>query len=270
MQQAISAKAVKDFAGWIDVHTHINMFELDPEAAFREARAQGVERMITIGTGHDDLAKVMEYVEKYQPLVYGTLGFHPHDAKTYNQEGEDFIVKNAAHPGIVAIGEIGLDYHYNHSPHDVQRQVFRRQLEIAEQAKLPIEIHTRDAEVDTADILAEFKGKVRGLFHCFTSSMSLAKKGLDLGYNISISGVVTFKKSEALRDVVKYVPLERLHLETDAPFLTPEPFRGKKNHPALLVHTAKVVADLKNVSLDELAVQTRKNALDLFDKLKWQ
>lgn len=255
---------------WIDVHTHINMFDLSPEAAFAEAKAQGIERMITIGTGHDDLQKVVDYVNQYYPMVHGTLGFHPHDAKTYNEEGENFILKHASLPGIVAIGEIGLDYHYEHSPRDIQKNVFRRQLEIAEQCQLPVEIHTREAEEDTVEILNEFKGRVTGLFHCFTSSLDLAKKGLDLGFNISISGVVTFKKSEALRDVVRYVPLDRLHLETDAPFLTPEPFRGKKNHPALMVHTAKVVAELKNVSLEELAACTRENALKMFPKLKWQ
>lgn len=255
---------------WIDVHTHINMLELNPEEALREATTAGLERMITIGTGHDDLGKVVDYCQKYGPTVVGTLGFHPHDAKTYNQEGEDFILKHADDPGIVGIGEIGLDYFYEHSPREEQQKVFRRQLEIAAEKKLPIEIHTREAEEDTATILQEFKGNVRGLFHCFTSSLDLAKKGLDLGYNISISGVVTFKKSEALRDVVRYVPLDRLHLETDAPFLTPEPFRGKKNHPALMVHTAKFVAELKKVPLEELAEQTRKNALQLFTKLQWQ
>lgn len=254
---------------WIDVHTHINMIDFDAPEVLRLAREAGVERMITIGTGHDDLQKVIDACERLAPIVYGTLGFHPHDAKTFDQAGENFIRKNANHPRIVAIGEIGLDYHYNHSEAQVQRDVFARQIEMAIEYNLPIEIHTREAEADTYEILSRYKGRVKGLFHCFTSSMDLAKKGLDLGFNISISGVVTFKKSEALREVVKMVPLDRLHLETDAPFLTPEPFRGKKNHPALMVHTAQVVADLKNVSLRELADQTNANAKKLFQKIEW-
>ena len=254
---------------WIDVHTHINMIEFDAPEVLRLAREAGVERMITIGTGHDDLDKVLKAAEELAPVVYCTLGFHPHDAKTYNEAGEKMILENARKPRVVAIGEIGLDYYYNHSEHDVQKNVFRRQLEIAEEFGLPVEIHTREAEDDTYQILNEFRGRVTGLFHCFTSSMELAKKGLDLGFNISISGVVTFKKSEALREVVKMVPLDRLHLETDAPFLTPEPFRGKKNHPALMVNTAQVVADLKNVSLEKLSEQTNSNAKKLFTKIEW-
>lgn len=255
---------------WIDVHTHINMLELNMDEALKEARANGVERMITIGTGHDDLEKVIQYSRENAPEVYGTLGFHPHDAKTYDQAGEDIIQKGAKEPRIIGIGEIGLDYYYSHSEHEVQKTVFRRQMEIAQENDLPIEIHTRDAEDDTIEVLQAFKGKVRGLFHCFTGTMDLAKRGLDLGYNISISGVVTFKTADALREVVKYVPLDRLHLETDAPFLTPVPFRGTKNHPALMVHTAQVVADLKNVSLETLSEATRNNALGLFRKMEWQ
>lgn len=254
---------------WIDVHTHINMIEFDAPEVLRLAQEAGVERMITIATGHDDLEKVLKAADELSPVVWCTLGFHPHDAKTYDQAGADFIHKNALKKSVVGIGEIGLDYYYNHSEHSVQKKVFAEQLDLAVEFGLPIEIHTREAESDTSDILQAYKGRVRGLFHCFTSSMDLAKKALDLGFNISISGVVTFKKSEALRDVVKMVPLDRLHLETDAPFLTPEPFRGKKNHPALMVNTARIVADLKGVSLEELSQQTNINAKNLFTKLDW-
>ncbi|MEK6556435.1 MAG: TatD family hydrolase [Bdellovibrionota bacterium] len=254
---------------WIDVHTHINMIDFDAPEVLRLAREAGVERMITIGTGHDDLQKVVDACDRLAPIVYGTLGFHPHDAKTYDAAGEKFIRDHVKNPRIVGIGEIGLDYYYNHSDHDIQKKVFAQQLDMAAEYNLPIEIHTREAEADTYDILKAYKGKVRGLFHCFTSSMDLAMKGLDLGYNISISGVVTFKKSDALKEVVKAVPLDRLHIETDAPFLTPEPFRGRKNHPALMVHTAQVVADLKGVSLEALAEQTNKNAKNLFTKIEW-
>ena len=167
------------------------------------------------------------------------------------------------------LAEIGLDYYYSHSEHDVQREVFRKQMAIAAEFNLPIEIHTRDAEADTIEILKEFSGRVKGLFHCFTGTQWLADEGLALGYNISISGVVTFKSAEALRAVVKTVPLDRLHIETDAPFLAPVPNRGKKNEPALLVHTAQVVAELKGISVEELSRHTSENARRLFTKLKW-
>jgi TatD DNase family protein len=254
---------------WIDVHTHINMLEDTPEKVLEMAQESGVERMITIGTGHDDLATVMRMVELYAPLVYGTLGFHPHDAKTYDEAGEVFLRANLDHPRILAVGEIGLDYYYNHSDPEVQRKVFHQQIEIALEKNLPIEVHTRDAEQDTVEILSHYKGRLRGLFHCFTGTQWLAEKALDLGFNLSISGVVTFKNSEALRRVVEYTPIDRLHIETDAPFLTPVPFRGKKNTPAYLTHTAQAVAELKKVSLEELSEVLRSNALKMFPKLSW-
>lgn len=255
---------------WIDVHTHINMLEKDSELSIQSALDSGVERMLTIGTGHDDLPHVMSLVEKYKPHVFGTLGFHPHEAKTYNQEGESFLRANLSHPRIVAVGEIGLDYYYEHSPKDTQIEVFRKQMEVAQEFGLPVEIHSRDAEEDTIRVLSEFKGRVRGLLHCFTGTQWLADEGLKLGYNISFSGVVTFKSAEALREVAQSVPLDRMHIETDAPFLTPVPFRGKKNEPSMMVHTAQKLAELKGISLEELSAQTNKNALDLFKKLSWQ
>jgi TatD DNase family protein len=254
---------------WIDVHTHLNMLEADAEAVLAAAAKEGVERMITIGTGADDHAKVVAYTEKFSPVVCGALGYHPHDAKDYTPEAETYMRAHLNDAGIVAVGEIGLDYYYNHSPHDVQRDVFRRQMALAEEFKLPVEIHTRDAEADTVEILKEFKGRVKGLLHCFTGTQWLADEALAIDYNISISGVVTFKTAEALRAVVKTVPLDRLHIETDAPFLTPVPFRGKKNEPAFLVHTAQVVADLKGVTIEELARATGENARKLFPRLKW-
>jgi TatD DNase family protein len=254
---------------WIDVHTHLNMLEIETEAVLKAAAGSGVERMITIGTGFDDLPKIIDYVNRFQPVVYGTLGYHPHDAKDFNDDAEKFMRANLSNPRIVAVGEIGLDYFYNHSPHDVQRAVFRRQMDLAKEFGLPVEIHTRDAEKDTIDILKDYVGQVKGLMHCFTGTQWLADEALKLGYNISISGVVTFKNADSLRATVKTVPLDRLHIETDAPFLTPVPFRGKKNEPALMIHTAQVVADLKGVSIEELARQTSENALTLFRRLVW-
>lgn len=252
---------------WIDVHTHINMLEISPDEALAKAKEAGVQNMITIGTCPDDLPVVLNLAKSYFPKVACTLGIHPHEAELYTPDIEEFIRREAVRPEVVAIGETGLDYYYENSPRDIQPEVFRSQMRIAEDLKLPVEIHTRDAEPDTMQILREFKGRVRGLLHCFTGTWELAKVGLECGFHISISGVVTFKNAEPLREVVRKVPLDSLHVETDAPFLAPVPHRGKKNQPAFVTHTAQVVADLKGISVEELARHTRANARSLFPKL---
>jgi TatD DNase family protein len=254
---------------WIDVHTHLNMLEMTPDQALEAARSQSVGHMITIGTCPDDLPTVMQLAQKYFPQVGCTLGIHPHEAELYTPDVEKFIRAHAVQPEVVAIGETGLDYYYNNAPKEQQIHAFRAQLQIAQDVGLPVEIHTRDAEPDTMDVLKDFSGGKRGLLHCFTGTWEMAKCGLDHGYDISISGVVTFKNAQALRDVVKQVPLDRLHIETDAPFLAPVPHRGKKNQPAFVTHTAELVASLKGVSLDALAKQLRANAQGLFTKMKF-
>ncbi|MBY0555318.1 TatD family hydrolase [bacterium] len=253
---------------WIDVHCHLDRLEGGSELALKQAIDVGVSRIITIGTEPADLPIVIDLAEKFSPHVFCTIGVHPHDGVKYNDEVGEFLRKNASHPRVVAIGEIGLDYYYNQSPKEEQIYAFREQLKIAADTGLPVEIHTRDAEEDTIKILEEFKGQVKGIIHCFTGTGNLAQQALDLGYNISISGVVTFKNADDLRNTVKnIVPLDRLHVETDAPFLAPVPMRGKSNTSAYVVHTAQVVADLKNVSLQTLSEQTKKNAEKLFFKL---
>jgi len=254
---------------WIDVHAHLNMLEEGVEAAIENARQAGVHRIVTIGTEPQDHPLVLEIARKHFPRVYCTLGVHPHDGKVYTAAVGRYIEDNAADPCVVAIGEIGLDYHYNQSPKEEQIEAFRAQLSIAERTGLPVEIHTRDAEEDTIRLLNEFKGRVKGIIHCFTGTRWLAEQALDLGFNISISGVVTFKNADDLRATVKMLPLDRIHVETDAPFLAPIPMRGKKNTPAYVVHTAKFVAELKGVTLEELCEQTRKNALAMFPKIQW-
>lgn len=254
---------------WIDVHCHLNMLEEGVEEAIKNAKAAGVRKIITIGTEPNDLPLVLDLAHKYAPDVYCTLGIHPHDGKIYTKEVGEFIEANAQDPAVVAIGEIGLDYHYDSSPHDQQREAFRAQLAIAQRTGLPVEIHTRDAEEDTIHILKEFKGSVTGIIHCFTGTSWLAKEALDLGFNISISGVVTFKNADDLRETVRGLPLDRIHVETDAPFLAPIPMRGKKNTSAYVVHTAKFVADLKGVTVEQLAEQTKANALKMFPKVQW-
>ncbi len=253
---------------WIDVHCHLDRLEGGPEVALKQAMDAGVNRIITIGTEPADLPTVIALAEKFAPHVFCTIGVHPHDGVKYSVEVGEFLRKNASHPRVVAIGEIGLDYYYNQSPKEEQLVAFREQMKIAAEVGLPVEIHTRDAEEDTIKILQEYEGQVKGIIHCFTGTSSLAEAALKLGYNISISGVVTFKSAESLRTTVRdIVPLDRLHVETDAPFLAPIPMRGKSNTSAYMVHTAQVVADLKNVSLQTLSEQTKKNAEKLFFKL---
>ena len=253
---------------WVDIHTHLNMLEEGPEEACKKALASGVERLITIGTCPEDNPLVLELAKKFQPQVYCTLGIHPHDAKLYDENFETFLRSHLNDEVVVAVGEIGLDYYYEHSEREVQKSVFRKQLEIAKEFNMPVEIHTRDAEEDTIAILRDFKGSLNGVIHCFTGTQMLADEVLDLGLNISISGVVTFKKATELQEIVKNLPLNRIHVETDSPFLAPMPYRGKKNTPAFVVHVAEKVAELKGISIEELSKQTLKNTWKTFPKLK--
>ena len=250
---------------WTDVHTHLNMLDVPPAEVVEEAEQAGVTQMVTIGTEPSDWDKVIELSTQF-PQVGGALGVHPHSAKLYNDEVEEVLKKGLDNKNIIACGEIGLDYHYEYSEREKQKEVFYRQMVIAKEKQLPVEIHTRSAEEDTIEILKSFKGSVRGLLHCFSDTWFLAKAGLDLGFNISFSGIVTFKKAEELREVCKKVPLDRLHLETDAPYLAPVPNRGKQNKPAWVVHTAKQVAVLHQVSLKTLSEKTQNNYKDLFSQ----
>jgi len=252
---------------WTDMHAHLDKLEEGPEKAIEAALAQNVKRIVTIATDPDDLKTVLEYADKFSPHVYCTLGIHPHEGVTYTPEVRQFIKQNATHPRVIAIGEIGLDYYYEQSPKKEQLDAFRDQLELAKELGLPIEIHTRDAEPDTVNLLKEYEGKVKGIIHCFTGTQWLADQCLALGYNISISGIVTFKNAADLRKVVESIPLDRLHVETDSPFLAPVPMRGKQNTPSYVVHTAQFVADLKKISVADLCLQTNKNAEKMFPKL---
>ena len=255
-------------ATWIDVHTHLNFLKgVSPDEAISEAKAAGVSRFITIGTEPKDHPVVLDLATRYFPVVACTLGVHPHEGSVYDDTVEAFLNANVGRKEVVAVGEIGLDYYYNHSPHDEQKAAFRRQLELAARHRMPVEIHTRDAEADTIEILKEFKGRVGGIIHCFTGTMWLAREALDLGFDISFSGVVTFKNADELRAVARFVPLDRLHVETDAPFLSPVPMRGKSNVPAYVVHTGRAVAALRGIGEDELAAAAWANARRTFPKL---
>ncbi len=253
---------------WTDVHTHFHMLDIDIETALSHAQLAKVERFINIGTCPDDLQKVLSMTKKYYPKMTCALGIHPHHAKEYDQEVENFIKKTSAHQKeVIAIGEIGLDFYYEHSPRSIQNEVFIKQMQLAHDLKLPVEIHTREAESETKKVLKEFQGKVSGLLHCFTGSYDLAKYALDMGFNISISGVVTFKNSNELCNTVQRLPKDRIHIETDAPFLAPVPMRGKKNEPAFLIHTAQRVAELLKINTSELMKQTDQNTKRLFKLL---
>ena len=255
---------------WIDMHCHLDRLEGGPEYNLMLAKQNGIEKIITIGTEPDDLQIVLDLAQKYSPDVFCTIGVHPHEGVKYTEDIGKFLLQNGSRPEVVAIGEIGLDYYYDQSPRAEQVDAFEKQLHIAETLNLPVEIHTRDAEEDTVHILKKFKGRVNGLIHCFTGTEWLAQQVLDLGFNISISGVVTFKSADSLRAVVKdIIPLDRIHIETDAPFLAPIPLRGKSNTSAYMIHTARVVADLKNITEAELAIITKQNAKNLFKKLIW-
>lgn len=253
---------------WIDTHTHLNMLkEKSPAEAIELAKTEGIKRFINIGTHKGDHQIVLDLAEQFEE-VYCTLGVHPHEAETYT-EAKNFMLKNLNHPKVVAVGEIGLDFYYDNAPRELQLKVFREQMEIAEEYKLPVQIHTRDAEDETIEVLKDFEGRVKSLLHCFSSSRGLAEKGVEYGCHFSLSGILTFKTAIDLRkSIEEIIPLDRIHIETDAPYLSPTPKRGKENHSAFMMYTAKKVAELKGVSMDELKKITTENNLRLFPKLK--
>ena len=263
----MTPETTKNVLQWVDVHTHLNMLKTpSAEEAIHRAYSAGVRNLITIGTEPEDWPEVVRFTETYPASVKGALGLHPHSAKLYSDEVENQLIEGLKKKSIIACGEIGLDYHYEFSDRKIQRDVFRRQMVLAEQRQLPVEIHSRSAEEDTLTVLNEFKGKVLGLIHCFSGSLEMAYKALDKGFDISLSGIVTFKNAKELKEVCQKVPLDRLHLETDAPYLAPVPHRGRSNQPAWLIHTAEVVATLKGISLQQLSEQTLLNKEKLFGK----
>ncbi len=255
----------------IDSHCHLDFpdFADDLDAVVERARAAGVERMITIGTKVAKAAGVAAIAERYEDVFF-TVGTHPHEAA--GEGAEDFAAMRAfaQHPKCVGIGEAGLDYHYDNAPRDVARRVFRGQIALARELDLPLVIHARDADDDIAAILTQEMGQGRfsALLHCFTSSRALAETALALGLWISFSGVVTFKKSEGLRAIARDAPLERILVETDAPYLAPTPHRGRRNEPAFVVATAGVVAEARGLELEKLAAATRANTHAVFRKLQ--
>ena len=249
---------------FIDTHCHLDKLDSTPEEAVNEAKDAGVKRMLTISVDEPSLDFVSNAVQQF-PEVYGSVGFHPHDASAMSDSLENKIRQLAQEEDkLLAIGEIGLDNHYLYSPVEVQQQVFRQQLMLAEELKLPVVLHSREAEADTLKILTEIPVKSLGVAHSFTSSFEMARTLVEMGWYLGITGIVTFKNAEDLREVVRWLPLEKMLLETDSPFLTPVPFRGKPNKPAHIPVVATFIAELRDISLQELAEQTNENAQRLF------
>jgi len=253
----------------IDHHCHLDAPEFAGEldAVIDRAGAAGVAGMVTISTRIRRFAEVLAIAEAYAN-VFCSVGTHPHCAHEELDIPVDEIVRLARHPKVVAIGEAGLDYFYDNSPRAAQAQGFRTHITAARATQLPLVIHARDADDDVATILEEEtrKGPFPAVLHCFTGGMELARRGLDLGLYISFSGILTFKRSDALREVAASVPLDRLLVETDAPYLAPGKYRGKRNEPAYVVHTAAELARVKGVSAAEIARITTDNFLRLYNK----
>ncbi len=254
----------------IDSHCHLDFpdFASERDAVVERARAAGLKRMITVSTRTEAFGSISLIAETYED-VFCTVGTHPHHAHEEPDVSQDRLVALAGHPKCVGIGEAGLDYHYDITPRDIAARVFRTHIAAARQSGLPIAIHARDADADIAAILRDEMGKgaFAGVLHCFTSSAMLAETALSLGLYISFSGVLTFKNSRPLREIARAVPMDRMLVETDAPYLAPVPYRGKRNEPAFVAATAQALADVKGVSVQTIAAETSANALRLFSKM---
>ena len=257
----------------VDSHCHLDFPEFAPELdeVVARARGAGVGRMLTICTRLSKFDQVLAVAEKFDHM-FCSVGVHPHEAAHEANVALPRILELAKHPKVVGIGEAGLDYYYDKSPHDKQRDVFALHIEAARQSGLPLIVHSRDADEDTVRLLQDGAKKggpghpLRGVIHCFTSTQYLADAALEMGFFISLSGIVTFKNAEDLRKVAKTVPLDRLLVETDSPYLAPMPMRGKRNEPSFVKHTATYVANMLGIGFEELAQRTTENFDRLFDK----
>lgn len=248
----------------IDTHSHINMIEsISLEEVFMNAKENGVDKIIIPSAYPKDIDIVMSLVETYVNL-YGMLGVHPTEVKDWDDCLIDKIKEYSKHPKIVAIGEIGLDYYWDKSFNDLQKEVFIKQIKLANELNLPISIHDREAHKDTFDILKEYNKGSDIVMHCFSGSVEFAKECLKAGWYLALGGVVTFKNAIKMKEVAKIVPLDKLLLETDAPYLAPVPFRGKENQPAYVKYVAEEIASLRGVEVDEIAEATTQNAIKVF------
>ncbi len=250
----------------VDSHAHLDdsKFDSDRDAVLQRAWDAGVRRILTIGNGAgpDEMGCGIPIAEAYD-WIFTSIGVHPHDASKVQERHYSQIEALARRPKVIAIGEAGLDYFYDHSPRDVQRNAFRRQAAIAKALDLPLIVHTRDADLDTIEILRQ-AGVSRGVIHCFTAGRELADFAIGIGFMISFSGIVTFPKSQALAEIAREAPADRILVETDCPYLAPSPHRGRRNEPAFVTETAKFVAALRDISVQELTERTSANFDSLF------
>jgi TatD DNase family protein len=251
----------------VDSHCHLDYAEPEERAEIlARARRAGVETLLTISTKLSEFPAVRAIAEA-DAAVWCSVGIHPHEAASEPDPGVPGLVSLAKYEKVVGIGETGLDFYYEHSPRPRQEALFRAHCAAARETGLPLIVHTRDADPETAAILAE-EMPLTGVIHCFSTGRQLAEKALELGFYISLAGILTFKNAEALRVIARDVPLERLLVETDAPYLAPVPLRGKRNEPAFIVHTATLLAQLKGIAVDELARATSENFFRLFNKAR--
>lgn len=249
----------------VDSHSHIDdeKFDIDREEVVSLFDENKIDFIVDPASDVKSSEKIVEIVKKFS-RVYGAVGIHPHEVEDITDDDLKKIYNLSFSNKIVAIGEIGLDYYYDNSPREKQKEIFRKQLEIAKKRNLPVIIHTREAMQDTFDILSEFKGDITGVMHCYTGSFEMAKKFINLGFYISISGVVTFKNATNVREMAKKIPLDNLLIETDSPYLTPEPNRGKRNESKFVWLVAQKLSELKNIEINNLIYNTNSNARNLF------
>ena len=256
---------------FVDSHCHLDSpeFSDDLDGIVSRADEAGVKHMLSICTQVTKFDQVLAVARRYEN-IFCTVGIHPHNAQEEPEVTPGDLIELAEHYKVIGFGETGLDYHYNKSPRDIQKRQFNSHIEASRELGLPLIVHTRNADDDMARILKEEtdKGKFSGLLHCFSSSRALAETAIDLGLYLSISGIITFKKAEELRDIVKDTPLDRLLIETDAPYLAPVPMRGKVNEPAFTRYTAEKVAEIKGLSIEEVAQATTDNFFTLFSEAK--
>lgn len=254
---------------FVDSHCHLEMenFDQDRDAVIRRALDEGLVCMVTVGTEEAYFPKVLSIIERY-PQVYGAIAIHPHNGADYTDRLEQALTPLLVHEKIVGYGEIGLDFFKNYSPREAQIEAFTRQMALAKIAGLPIIIHSRDAKDETIRLLAEHAGPAGGVIHCYSYDVATARKMLDLGFYISIPGTVTYRSAAVQADVVRYVPTERLLAETDAPFLTPEPYRGKRNEPAFVKRVFEKIAQIKKLPLPAVTEALLANFRQLFLKEK--
>lgn len=249
----------------IDSHAHLDdeKFNVDREEVIQKLQEKFVKYVINPSSDMESSKRVVELSKEYEN-IFAAVGVHPHEAEDFESKDLEKLRELAKNPKVVAIGEIGLDYFYDNSPREIQKEVFKKQLQLSVELKLPVIIHTREAMGDTFDILNEFKGKVSGVMHCYTGSIEMAKRFMELGFYISIAGPVTFKNATNVKDMAKQIPLDKLLIETDSPYLTPVPNRGKRNDPSNVLYVADMLANLKEISIDEIIENSRENTIKLF------